>query len=174
MNDATAHHPRLAHLAHDIERFRAFVRSRIKDTHTADEVLQDAFARAARAIDQVEDVERLDAWFYRILRNRMADLSTQKKPLETLTTDPVDTAAEHKEVCQCLLPLVERLPADVAQAVRSVDLDGKSTNEAAEEIGISVNTLNVRRHRGRQQLRELLTSACGMCASDGCRDCHCA
>ena len=174
MPDPTPSHPRLEHLAHDIDRFRAFVRKRVPDRQRADDVLQDAFARAARAIDQVEDPERLDAWFYRILRNRIADLGTQSSTSKPLTAEPTVTPADLTEICHCMMPLVERLAPDQAEALREVDLAGLTSDAVAERLGISTNALNVRRHRGRQHLRSLLDAACGMCATEGCRDCRCS
>jgi len=173
MSDTVAH-PRLEHLAHDIERFRAFVRGRVRDPHLADEVLQDAFARAARAIDQVQDDERLDAWFYRILRNRIADLTTRSPGPEGLQHEPTAPHADEREVCHCFAGLIDRLPHDSAEALRRVDLAGAASEDVAHQLGITTNALHVRRHRGRQQLRTLLTAACGICADDGCRDCQCS
>lgn len=167
-------HPRLAHLAHDIDRFRALVRGRVRDVHQADEVLQDAFARAARAIESVHDDERLDAWFYRILRNRIADLATSHLDHQGMVTDPVAPVDDEHHVCHCFNGLIDRLPHDNAEALRRVDLSGDATNVVASDLGITINALNVRRHRGRQQLKTLLTEACGMCATDGCRDCRCS
>lgn len=170
----TASHPRMEHLAHDIERFRAFVRGRVRDPHVADEVLQDAFARAARAIDQLAHEDRLDAWFYRILRNRIADLGEARSSHEMPHDEPAAPTSDEHDVCQCFHHLLERLPEENAEALRRVDLDGASSETVATDLGITPNTLNVRRHRGRQQLRTLLTAACGLCASDGCRDCQCS
>ena len=174
MTDSTPSDPRLEHLAHDIDRFRAFVRRRVADRQLADDVLQDAFTRAARAIEQVQDEERLDAWFYRILRNRIADLGARTSTNGPLTTDPPATTTDLTELCHCMLPLVERLAPDQAEALREVDLAGVSSDAVAQRLGISTNALNVRRHRGRQELRNLLNAACGMCATEGCRDCRCS
>lgn len=173
MTNSTPSHPRLDHLAHDIDRFRAFVRRRVADRQLADDVLQDAFARAARAIGQVQDDERLDAWFYRILRNRIADLGTRSSAGEMPPKEVVDPMSDRDEVCRCMLPLLERLAPDQAAALREVDLADVGSDVVAERLGISTNALNVRRHRGRQHLRILLDAACGACASDGCHDCEC-
>jgi RNA polymerase sigma-70 factor, ECF subfamily len=173
MNEPISH-PRLAHLAHDIDRFRAFVRGRVRDVHQADEVLQDAFARAARAIESVDDDDRLDAWFYRILRNRIADLALTRHDQAGMVTDPAAPTDDEHQVCHCFRDLLDRLPHDNAEALRRVDLAGDTTEVVASDLGITANALNVRRHRGRQQLKTLLTEACGMCATEGCRDCQCS
>jgi len=58
-----------AGLLADLDRFRAFIRRRVADPHTADDILQDALLRATRHLDQLQDTERIDAWFYRIIRH---------------------------------------------------------------------------------------------------------
>lgn len=163
---------RLEHLVHQIDRFRAFVRSRVVDHNLADEVLQDSFARAVRAIEQVRDDERLDAWFYRILRNRIADLGQRTTALPIIN-DVAASPGDEATVCRCVVPLVDRLPDEDAQVLRLVDLQGLSPEFVAGMLGITPNALNVRRHRARQQLRRLLDASCGLCASEGCRDCTC-
>lgn len=166
-------HPRLEHLAHDLERFRAFVRVRMADPQQVEEILQDAFARAAKAIDQLRDAERLDAWFYRILRNRIADHRDHHPGHAGVGAELPAPTPETAEICACLLPLIQRLPPDHAEALRRVDLAGEDPAYVAAASGISVNLLTVRRHRARQQLRTLLEEACGRCATEGCQDCSC-
>lgn len=167
--------PRLAGLAGDLARFRAFVQRRVADAQTADDVLQDAFARAAAGIGGLRDGDRLDAWFYRILRNRIADLGAARRPDGGLDADLLLAPADdRRQVCACLLPLIGRLPAAQAEALRLLDVEGLAAPEAASRLGISVEHLHVRRHRARAALRRELLAACGACAGEACIDCTCA
>lgn len=166
--------PRLAVLAGDLARFRAFVQRRFADAQAADDVLQDAFARAAAGIGGLRDGDRLDAWFYRILRNRIADLGTARRPdciagAEFLPAPSSDRA----RVCACLRPLIDRLPANQSEALRLLDLEGMPAAEAAGRLGITVEHLHVRRHRARASLRRELLAVCGACAGEACSDCSC-
>ncbi len=163
---------RLDRLAQDLDRFRAFVQKRVGDLQRTEDILQDAFARAAAAIDDLRDDERLDAWFYRILRNRISD-SASARAIVPITSDPAGPEQDMMSVCGCLTPLIDRLSPEHRDALRVVDLEGHTTEHAARTLGITVNTLTVRRHRARHNLRLLLEATCGMCASAGCRDCHC-
>ncbi len=56
--------------------YLAFVRRRIADPDLAEDILQDALLRALRAAPDIDDEERLAAWFYRVLRNAVVDAST--------------------------------------------------------------------------------------------------
>lgn len=165
---------RLAGLAGDLERFRAFVRRRVADAQVADDVLQDAFARAAAGIGGLRDGDRLDAWFYRILRNRIADLGAVRRPEDGLDADLLPAPAEdRRQVCACLVPLIDRLPRAQAQVLRLLDVEGVPAPEAAGRLGITVEHLHVRRHRARAGLRRELLAACGACAGEACSDCTC-
>src|SRR6476659_5912637 len=60
------------------ERFLQFVARRIGSTALAEDVLQDAFAKALADGGQIRKDERVVAWFYRILRNSIIDLGRGK------------------------------------------------------------------------------------------------
>lgn len=166
--------PRLAGLAGDLARFRALVQRRVADAQVADDVLQDAFARAAAGIGGLRDGDRLDAWFYRILRNRIADLGAARRADGALDADLLPAPAEYRrQVCACLLPLIDRLPAAQAEALRLMDIGGVPAPEAAGRLGITIEHLRVRRHRARAALRRELLAACGACAGESCIDCAC-
>lgn len=156
----------------DMYRFRSFIRRRVADQHAADDILQDALLRATRHLEQLQDTERIDAWFYRIIRHTINDRAGTRtaQPLET---DPVAAAADQADVCRCLVPLIDRLPPDQAQAIRAVDLADEDPAETARAAGVETNTIHARRSRARASLRELLAQACRACAAQGCRDCDC-
>lgn len=170
---------RAAHLMARLDEFVAFARKRVGDPHLAADAVQEAFLKALAKIDQLEDEERLDAWFYRILRNVIADLQrsrAQRRAGEEPPIDPESVAAEtedHRTACACVAALVEGLPAPYAAALRRVDLQGESMEQAAAAEGISMGNLKVRRHRAREELRGLVQATCRMCAAHGCLDCTC-
>lgn len=164
-------------LAEHLDAFVAFVRKRIGDPEIAADLVQDCVVKAISKADQLQDDALLVPWFYRILRNAIADLHRQRAgqghpaapDLDEVTAPPADA----ETICRCVLGLLDDLPADQAQALRLVDLDTVSPDEAAGRLGITTNLLKVRRHRGRQSLRELLDATCRSCADHGCVDCHC-
>lgn len=160
----------------DLERFRVFIRSRVADADAVDDVLQEALLRATRGIATLRDSDRLDAWFYRIIRRAIADRSRGPAAAngavdpETIAVEP----AERASFCRCLELVVDRLPVDQATAIRLVDVDGLDPDAAAQRLRITTGALHARRYRARISLRTALEATCQACARDGCRDCHCA
>ena len=150
---------RIERLSEHLDTFVAFVRKRVADPDVAADLVQDCVVKAISKADQLQDDALLVPWFYRILRNAIADLHRRRAgqghstnlDLSEVVAAPVDA----ESVCRCVLSLLDDLPFDQAQAMRLVDLDA------------------VRRHRGRQALRELLDATCRSCADHGCIDCHC-
>jgi len=109
----------------------------------AEDILQEAFVRT---LDRVNSIRRTDsavAWFYRVLRNAIADHYRRQEVRDrTLTQVSAEAGGEapaaDKEleavVCACVMDLVDTLKAEYAAAVRRVDLDGLSVR-SYEQVG---------------------------------------
>src|SRR5438874_11707042 len=52
---------------------RSFIRSRVRNHATADDILQDVFLKIHQKLPSVRASERLEAWVWRITRNAIAD-----------------------------------------------------------------------------------------------------
>lgn len=161
--------------------FAAFLQGRVGDRELAEDLLQDALAKAIERADTVRDEEAVVAWFYRLLRNAVVDharrsdaaarrLAQYAQTLDaSAEPDPQHTA----EVCRCLRALVSGLKPEYAAALELVDLGGQSVQAYAEEVGITPTNASVRLHRARKALRRELLSFCRLCAEHGCLDCSC-
>jgi RNA polymerase sigma-70 factor (ECF subfamily) len=165
-------------LTEQLAQFTAFVRRRLDDPTLAEDVVQQAVQQALQRSEQLDDGDRVLAWFWRILRNATADVQRRqgreahhRRPL------PGDfdelPAAEQEQLCQCLQGAIAALPKAQQDVLQAVDLAGASANDVAAAQGIPANRLNVRRHRARQALRRQLLATCGLCARHGCVDCDC-
>lgn len=167
---------RIDRLLANLDRFTAFARRRVGDELAAD-VVQDALRKAVTHADQVQDDERLDAWFYRILRTTIADLLARRASAARIEALPEELAAlpveDQRTVCGCLAGAIDDLPPSYAEVLRAVDLDGGEAVAVAVRLGISTTNLKVRRLRAREALREVLEKTCRTCATHGCLDCHC-
>jgi RNA polymerase sigma factor (sigma-70 family) len=165
---------RIDRLLQHLDAFVAFARRRIADPALAEDLVQDALVKALAHVHEVRDDERLDAWFYRILRRMIADLgSRSERGRNTRLPDQVAPDEDQPAACACLHGLVDDLVAGQRDAVRLVDLEGLPARAAAERLGITETTLKVRRLRARERLHQMLAGVCGICATHGCVDCHC-
>jgi RNA polymerase sigma factor (sigma-70 family) len=176
LNDALAT-TLLAHLG----AFQGFARLRLGDDQLAADAVQESVLRALKSEQSLSNEENLLAWFYRILRNVLTDLhrrrAAQTKGLERFAEDLAineeDEADVEQTACACFRELLPTLRPEYAQVLQLADLDGRTAEAVAKEVGITRGNLKVRLHRARRQLRERLEQTCQMCAKRGCLDCQC-
>jgi RNA polymerase sigma factor (sigma-70 family) len=166
------------------DKFVGFLVKRIGERQLAEDLFQDAFTRSLDRIEQVRNDESVVAWFYRTLRNSLADhhrrLGTSGRALERLARELDDAAAPppelHESVCRCISRLADDLKAEYADALREIDVNGMSLTDYAAARGITANLAGVRVFRARKALLGSVERTCGHCAqTGGCGDdCTCA
>lgn len=161
--------------------FLAFLERRVGSRDAAEDILQEAFVRGMRHADALRDQESAVAWFYRLLRNAIADhfrrRRAEERALQRLAAEPAQPSLSGPElteaVCRCIRSLVDTLKPEYAAALRRIDLDGLSVTGFAQEAGITANNASVRAHRARLALRRQVERSCGTCAAHGCYQCEC-
>jgi len=146
--------------------------------HDAEETLQETFLSAIKALPKFEGRSRLSTWLYRIASNACLMQRRRQSAGADITSlddgeeerdgfDPpkyfVDWSVRPDDVLLDgeLRSVMEDAIAQLPEALRIVfiwrDLEGLSTAETAEVLGISEGAVKVRLHRARLQLRELLS-----------------
>jgi RNA polymerase sigma-70 factor (ECF subfamily) len=142
---------------------RALAYRLVGDRDLMDDVLQEAYLKAFRALGSLRGQEALGPWLYRIVYNASMDQLRRRKrltlmPVEELTDrpdpapDPGDVVAGRRDLAAAL----EALPPDMRAAVLLVDAEGLSYQEAAEVIGVAPGTVASRLSRARAALRRVL------------------
>jgi RNA polymerase sigma-70 factor (ECF subfamily) len=148
----------------------------VREPTEAEEVLQETFINACRKVEGFEGRSSLATWLYRIAANNsLMRLRQQHLPIISLD-EPQESEEDlpapqeiadwdwnpdqlilTEEAHQVLTEAVENLPETLRAAFVLRDLEGLSTQEAAEVLGISPAALKVRLHRARLLLRERLS-----------------
>jgi RNA polymerase sigma factor (sigma-70 family) len=162
-------------------RFLAFLGRRVP-REVAEDILQEAFVRGMTKAPALEGAESIVAWFYRVLRNAIADYyrhaGAEERALTRLAAEPPSAAESHdrelfEAVCACVRSLVATLKPEYAAAIARVDLEGATLQHYAAEAGITSGNASVRLHRAHKALRTRLMETCGTCADHGCFECQC-
>jgi len=143
----------------------------------AEEVLQDTFISAFRAVNRFEGRSRLSTWLYRIaynaalMRLRRRELPTESldepllseegeplpRQLADWTGDPGRKLLEH-ELRDVLAEAVAGLPEGLRAVFVLRDIEGLSTAETAAVLDLTETNVKVRLHRARLALRERLNA----------------
>ena len=161
-------------------RFLLFIRARVRDAETAEDILQMAYLRALSTTSSLQDEESAVAWFYRILRNAIIDLyrsrGSEATARERWASEQSEAQSEvelRRTVCLCIEAALESLSPGYAQILREVDLEGAKLANYASAHGITVGNAAVRIYRARASLKKRLILCCGSCALHRCVNCSC-
>ena len=143
------------------------------DPDLAEDMLQETFVNAYRAIDRFEGRSHISTWLYRIAHNavlmrlrkekRTPDLQSLEDELDVdtvATTGQWDDAPEQHLLRNELLAKMDDALGNLSENLRVVfvlrDIDGLSTAETAAVLDLSETAVKSRLHRARLALREQL------------------
>ncbi len=131
-----------------------------------EDVVQDTFARALVALDEMEETPPLRAWLFRIAHNRALDLLRSRairaaEPIEAAqevadpeSPDAVEVLMRREAVETAVSRFVE-LPAVQRSVVILKDVLDQSLEEIAAMLDLTVNAVKAHLARGRARLKAI-------------------
>jgi RNA polymerase sigma-70 factor, ECF subfamily len=147
-----------------------------RDASSAEDLVQETFLRAYRALHQLTQEESCRAWLLKIMTNIWLN-QRQKQGREgiglnvyefdpspedaaawshrSLPEEP-EGAASRKQFCEDLDQALQQLPATFRIVVMLADVEGLSYKEVAEALHCPIGTVMSRLYRARQLLRKAL------------------
>ena len=147
-----------------VRRATAMARRLLGNEEDAEDLVQDAFIRALERIHQFDDTRPFGPWFFRLLLN--AGLNARKARTRRTTEpergDVPSTSAgphqllEEREIRERFAEALRALPARQRLVVSMIEVDGLSSQEIAESLGISPETVRWHHHQARRALRAAL------------------
>jgi len=158
-------------------RMLATARRLLRSEDEAEDAVQEAFLSAARAIAGFAGGSKVSTWLHRIVINTaLMKLRSRKRraeePIEDLLPrfdadghriggtatweTPSDVLLERRETRAMVRRCIDRLPERYRTVLLLRDIEELDTQEAADLLGTTANTVKIRLHRARQALRTLL------------------
>jgi RNA polymerase sigma-70 factor (ECF subfamily) len=147
-------------------RLRIFIRGRVADDATAEDILQNVFVKVHQRLGSLRSSEKLEAWIYQIARNAIADHFRAQRPTEELThdlPDMLENIADEEEKAGLLAAfrrMITELPPPYREAIELTELRGLTQQELATHLGISLSGAKSRVQRGRALLKDMLLVCC--------------
>ncbi len=133
----------------------------VHDQHVAEDLVQETFLRAWRALDSLKDEKAAKSWLITILRRENArrferkqlDMSEYEEPS---IVDNISTSTEQQLEDHWLREKIARLPADYREPLVLQVIGGFSGEEIASMLNLNKNTVMTRLFRARNQLKDAI------------------
>jgi len=145
------------------------------DSDEAEDVVQEAFVRAFRALPTLKDAERFSAWLFTIARNRarsyLTSRGTHRKAAEEATResllagDAVPAASDQLEreaALRAVRQVIDGLrEGPEKETVQLFYLDGTlSAREIAQRMGVGKSAVTMRLERFRARVKDQILELC--------------
>lgn len=138
-----------------------FIYRSLKDSHRADDIVQDTYERLWRCVTEIE-YSAVKSWLFTSAYNRMIDVIRKDSRLVGVDHyDDSDLFAEDNgsDLNEILHRALERLPAAQRSVILLRDYEGYSYNEIAGITGLSEAQVKTYIFRGRVALRNYLVKS---------------
>ena len=148
----------------------------VGDAH-AEDVTQSAMLKIAEGLPGFDGRSNISTWIYRIATNAAID-KLRGKTLQTVSDAELDadegpvppqaqvaSAEAHairQEMSGCIAEYVAALPRNYRAVMVLSEIEGFKNEQIAEILGVSLDTVKIRLHRGRQKLRKALEAGCSL------------
>jgi RNA polymerase sigma-70 factor (ECF subfamily) len=168
------------------QRLYRIARSIVRDDGEAEDVLQDAYARAFTNLASFRGEARLGTWLARIVMNEALGRLRRRRATVELNAmtegdardaeiipfpnanpqiDP-ETAVAQRELRALLERAIDELPETFSTVLVARLIEGMSVEETADLLGIVPETVKTRLHRARRLLRAAMEKHIGPAMGD--------
>ena len=141
-----------------VDRLYAIARLILRDTELAEDATQEALVRAWRDLPSLRDVERFDAWLYRLIVNACADIGRHRRrwraEISVVTAEPAESDRASDLADRDQIERGLRRLSEAQQTILVLNFYvGLSPTETAEALSIPVGTAKSRLHYAIEALR---------------------
>lgn len=147
----------------------------------AEDLTQEVFVRVNRGLSGFKGASTLSTWIYRIATNVATDRLRSRSFQETRSAKaifPQERSAEEadalpdqknrsierqlmrEQMSSCVHDFINTLPENYRTVVTLSDIEGLTNQEIADVLGLTLDVVKIRLHRGRTRLREELSTGC--------------
>ncbi len=155
-------------------RLLGYIRNRVPGNVEAEDILQDVFYQLTLGFRDLDRIQNLTAWLYKVTDNRITDLFRKKRPVNISYTEragesedgplsleeilpSLGTAPEDEELKEMIWEIIEEtlndLPAEQRDVFIANEFEDLSFKKISAKTGIGINTLISRKRYAVLSLR---------------------
>jgi len=155
--------------------------TRLVGPDAAEDLTQEVFVRVSRGLPDFKGAAKLSTWIYRIatnvatdrLRSRLFKQTQSDKVIshQEGSVDDADALPDEKspsverqlmrdQMSSCVHDYITTLPESYRAVVLLSEIEGLTNQEIADVLGLTLETVKIRLHRGRAKLKEKLETGC--------------
>jgi RNA polymerase sigma-70 factor (ECF subfamily) len=163
------------------QRLYRTARAVVKDENEVEDVMQQAYINAFTHLHQFEERSQFSTWLTRITLNEAFGRRRKMRQADSMASVPSDVdkdseqfmenitspqpdperQAYARELHQVLEEAVDSLPESYRTVFMLRDIEGLSTSEAGEGLGLGEEAVKTRLHRARAMIRRAVTARIG-------------
>ena len=141
-----------------------YVLRMVGDRTLAEDLTQDVFLRVFRGLRGYSRRARFTTWLFQVAKNRVIDemRAVERRPRTLVAIEDapqlevVDAPIEQSETIHILLCEVDKLSADLKEALLLRDIAGLSYNEISDTLGVTLATVKWRIFKAREEVQQAL------------------
>lgn len=169
--------------------------ARLVSDEYADDLTQEVFVSVNENLHTLNDPNRLKAWVYRIASRQAADWFRRQNNQEIRLSDidsgnnwelvnldgvdepdfnenfhtqAIDQELESNEMHDCVQAYLNQLPTQYREVIVLSEFEGFKNLEIAKILGVSLDTVKIRIHRARTNLKHAFQSGCNLYYDESC------
>lgn len=150
-----------AQLEAELDYLRKIARRWCQETANSEDLVQDTILLALANAEQWQPGSSLRAWLFTIMRNRFFAVTNRSRrsaqAIGAIGLAAIDESVVERPEVRLMIRDVERamlrLSSEQRMAIQLIGIEGRSYDEAALQMGLSVAALRCHLSRGRQRLR---------------------
>ncbi|MBK9575198.1 MAG: RNA polymerase sigma factor RpoE [Rhodoferax sp.] len=153
-------------------RIQRLIGRMVRDTDLVEDIAQETFIRAYRALHQFRGESQFYTWLYRIAANTAKKFllqlkrdnvvfeapfqsdeegdETSRQKSEPITTETPESVLAAREIAAAVNAALEQLPNELRQAITLREVEGLSYEEIAEMMNCPIGTVRSRIFRARE------------------------
>jgi len=143
---------------------KAFLHANVSNPDDVDDLLQDILLKTYQKLHHVKDTHKIKPWLFQVANRAIIDFYRKQAKDHKIVADELwyheNDISVHTQLSRCILPFIQALPADDAEMLTSIEIEGVSQKAFAEKAGMKYSTLKSRVQKSREKLNTLFQECC--------------